>query len=88
MNEVFRGSLLERLSQQTFVNNNYRFKRFCSITLKTLDKYAPHKAKDTRGNETSFMTKDLSKNIMKRARLHNKYLKIMMEKTGNYIPKK
>ena len=49
-NEVFRESLLEKLSQQTFVNNDYGFERFCNITLKTLDKYAPRKAKHARCN--------------------------------------
>ena len=37
LNEVFRESLLEKLSQQTFVNNDYGFEKFCNITLKTLD---------------------------------------------------
>ena len=69
--EVFRGSLLWKLSQQAFVNNEYGFQKFCNI--KTLDKYAPRKAKHARGNQMPFMTKDLSKNIMKRSR--NKYLK-------------
>ena len=50
------------------------FEKFCNITLKTLDKYAPHKAKHARGNQMPFMTKDLSKNITKRSRLRNKYL--------------
>ena len=45
-----------------------------NITLKTLDKYAPHKSKHARGNQMPFMTKNLSKNIMKRSRLRNKYL--------------
>ena len=74
-NEVFRENLLGKLSQQTFVNNDYGFEKFCNITLKTLDKYAPRKAKHARGNQMPFMTKDLSKNIMKRSRLRNKYLK-------------
>ena len=73
-NEIFRESLLEKLSQQTFVNNEYGFEKFCNITLKTLDKYAPSKAKHARGNQMPFMTKDLSKNIMKISRLRNKYL--------------
>ena len=64
-NEVFRESLLGKLSQQTFLNNDYGFERFCNITLKTLDKYAPRKEKQARGNQMPFMTKDLSKNIMK-----------------------
>ena len=63
--------LLGKLSQQTFVNNDYGFEKFCNITLKTLDKYAPRKAKHARGNQTPFMAKDLSKN-MKRSRLHTK----------------
>ena len=74
-NEVFRESLLGKLSQQTFVNNDYGFEKFYNITLKILDKYAPRKTKHARGNQMAFMTKDLSKNIMKRSRLRNKYLK-------------
>ena len=74
-NEIFRESLLEKLSQQTFVNNDYGFEKFCNITLKTLDKYAPRKAKHARGNQIPFMTNDLSKNIMKKVTAtHNKYL--------------
>ena len=73
-NEIFRKRLLEKLSQQTFFNNDYGFEKFCNITLKTLDKYAQRKVKHVRGNQMPFMTKDLSKNIMKRSRLRNKYL--------------
>ena len=73
-NEIFRESLLEKSSQQTFLNNDYGFEKFCNITLKTLDKYAPRKTKHARGNQMPFMTKDLSKNIMKRSGLRNKYL--------------
>ena len=74
-NVAFRESILEILSQQTFVNNDYWFERFCNITVKTLDKYAPHKTKHARGNQMLFMTKDLSKNIRKRSRLRSKFLK-------------
>ena len=86
-NEVFKESLLGKLSQQTFVNNDYGFQMFCNITLKTLDKYAPSKEKHARGNQMPFMTKDVSKIIMKRSRLHNKYLK-NNKKIGNCIPNK
>ena len=64
-----------KLSQQIFVNNDYGFEKFCNITLKTLDKHDLRKAKHARGNQMPFKTKDLSKNIMKRSRLQNKYLK-------------
>ena len=73
-NEIFKESLLEKLSEQTFVSNDYGFQKFCNITLKTLDKYDPRKAKHARGNQMPFMTKDFSKNIMKRSRLCNKYV--------------
>ena len=85
-NEVITENLLGKVSRQTFVNNDYGFQKFCNITLKTLDKYAPRKAKHARGNQMPFMIKYLSKNIMKRSRLRNKYLKKIMKKIGNCMP--
>ena len=76
--------MLGKLSQQTFVNNDYGFEKFYNITLKILDKYAPRKTKHARGNQMAFMTKDLSKNIMKRSRLRNEYLKNNEEKRKLY----
>ena len=64
------------------VNNDYVFEKFCNITLQILDKYALRKAKDARANQMSFNTKGLSKNIMRKSRLRNNYLKIM-KKMGN-----
>ena len=86
-NEVFRESLLGKLSQQTFVNNDYGFDKFCYITLKIMDKYAPRKAKHPRDNKMPFMGKDLYKNIMKRSRLRNKYLKNNNEENGKLYVK-
>ena len=43
--KVFGKKLLEKLSQQTYVNNNYEFKKFCNITSKIMDKYVTRKAK-------------------------------------------
>ena len=86
--ELFGEILLKKLSQQTFLINNSGFEKFCYITLKTLDKCAPRKAKHARGNQMPFKTKDLSKNIIKRSRLRKKYLKIIMKKIGNRIPNK
>ena len=57
------------------MNNDYGFEKFCNTTLKTLDKYAPRKAKHANGNQIPFMTKDLSKIITKRLRLRNKHFK-------------
>ena len=83
-NEVFKESLLEKLYHQTFVNNDYGFQKFCNVTLKTLDKYAPRKTKHARGNQMPIMAKDLFKNIIKRSRVRKKYLKIV-KKIGNCI---
>ena len=66
-----------------FVNNDYESEKFCSITLKTLDKYAPRNAKHATGSNMPFMTKDLSKNMMKRSQLRNNCLKNNMKKIGN-----
>ena len=41
----------------------------------TLNSFAPIKKKYARGNQMPFMTKNLSKEIMTRSRLRNKYLK-------------
>ena len=38
-----------------------------------LNKHAPIKEKIVRGNEAPFMTKELSKTIIKRSKLKNRY---------------
>ena len=37
------------------------------------------------GNQMSFVTKDLPKDIMRRSRLRNKYLKYKTEEISSYI---
>ena len=73
-NEAFRISLEKRLSREVYVNNNDGLESFCKITMDTLNKVAPVKRKYARGNQMPFMTKELSKEIMARSRLKNKYL--------------
>ena len=70
------------------MNNDYGFEKFCNTTLKTLDKYAPRKAKHANGNQIPFMTKDLSKIIRKDYGYATNTLKIIMKKIGNCIPNK
>ena len=50
-------------------------KSFKETILSVFNKYAPIKKKYIRANEAPFMTKNLHKEIMKRSRLRNKYLK-------------
>ena len=66
--------MLEKLSKQVLVNNDDGFQRFCDINTKTLNKHAPSKKKYARGNQMSFLAKDLSKAVMTRSRLRNKFL--------------
>ena len=74
-NETFRVSLINNLPSEVFVNNDDGLQKFCKTTMDTLNSFAPIKKKYARGNQMPFMTKNLSKEIMTRSRLRNKYLK-------------
>ena len=73
-NEAYRESLLHEFTKG-FVNNNDGLQRFCDISINILNRHAPRKRKHARGNQMIFITKDLSKAIMKRSRLRNNFLK-------------
>ena len=83
-NEAFRY-LLEKLSKEVLVNNDDRFQRFCDINLKVLNKHAPQKIRYVRGNQLPFMTKQLSKEIIKGSRLRI-FLLNLSKKTWTYLP--
>ena len=70
-------------SQEVFVNNDDSLQRFCDISI--LNRHAPRKRKLARSNQMPFITKDLSKAIMKRSRLHNNFLKNRTGKIKPYI---
>ena len=74
-NEAFREYLLEKLSKEVFVNNDEGLQRICDINLQMLNQHAPQKIKYVRGNQMPFMTKQLPKQIMKRSRLRNNFLR-------------
>ena len=73
--EKFRDCLVNNLSNEVFSNNDNGLEKFCKTTMNTLNLFPPIKKKYARGNQMSFMTKDLSKEMMTRSRLRNKYLK-------------
>ena len=75
LNKVLRGSLLNEVRKEVFVSNHNGFKKFCNISSKILIQHAPLKTKYTRSNQMSFITKDLSKEIIKISRLRNNFLK-------------
>ena len=66
------------------MNNDCGFEKFCDMSIKHLNKHAPTK-KYKRGNQMPFVTKDLSKVIMKKFKLRNNYLKTKLMQTGCYI---
>ena len=73
--ELFRVSLINNLSNETFLNIDDGLEKFCKTTMDTLNSFAPIKKKYARVNQMSLITTNLSKQIMTRSRLRNKCLK-------------
>ena len=74
-NDTFRKDLIYKLSNEKFVINDDGMKRFYELSINVLNKHVPRKKKYARGNQMPFFKKELSKGIMTRSRLRNKYLK-------------
>ena len=74
-NDVFREELLSELLDVSIGENEEDFSNFLDICKKNVNYHAPCKQKYVRGNHLPFMNKTLSKEIMKRTRLRNKFLK-------------
>ena len=62
------------MSKENFAINDDGFRRFCEISLDSLDKHAPRKKKYVRGNQMPFFNKELSKATMTRTKLRNIFL--------------
>ena len=71
--DKFQNELLSNLAN---INRNDKsYDIFEKVFLETLNKYAPTKTKQIRANNAPFMNRTLSKAVMTRSRLRNKYLK-------------
>ena len=70
--ENFRNELQYKLLA---LNDDAKFEDFETIFMSILNKHAPMKEKLIRANNSPFMNKPLSKAIMTRSRLKNKFLK-------------
>ena len=68
---IFRNNLLKNLQDSNKETMSYD--DFKEIFIKVLNLYAPMKKKIVRGNNASFMNKNLSKAFMHRSKLKNKY---------------
>ena len=86
-NEAYRESLIHELSKEVFVNNDDVLQRFCDININILNRPALRNRKLARGNQMPFITKDLSKAIMKRSRLRNNFLKNKTEQNKTLYTK-
>ena len=75
-NDRYKDELTPKLSNIVSENNNIKLNEFLSICMDTLDQYAPYKQKYTRVNHLPFINKTTSKEIMKRTRFRNQFLKI------------
>ena len=62
------------VSLKDFDMNNFSFNELKTIFMELLNKVAPLKTKYLRANYSKFMTKELSKAIMRRAKLRNQCL--------------
>ena len=74
-NETFINSLKAKLNIQSISPDENGFLNFCKICTETLNNHAPRKRKTIRGNQSPFTNKEISKAIMKRTELRNKFLK-------------
>ena len=85
-NDRFREKVTSELSKVVFENSDKGFNKFLDVCKEALNMYAPLKKKYIRGNNSPFMNRILSKEIMKRSRLRNKFLKSKSEADKkNYV---
>ena len=76
----FRADLLSELSKANIEENEERLSEFLNTCKRILDRYAPRK-KYAIGNDMPFMNRALSKEIMRRTRLRNNFLKDRSEES-------
>ena len=71
----FRTQILRDFSTLHLSNDSPSLDLYVDICIRTLDVYAPKKKKYLRANSSPFMNKAISKIVMDRTRLRNKFLK-------------
>ena len=74
-NDKFKADLLSEFGKANIEENENRLNKLLNACKRILDIHAPRKQKYARGNHMPFMNKALSKEIMRRTRLRNKFLK-------------
>ena len=85
-NDRFREKVTSELSKVVLENSDKGFNKFLVVSKEALNMYASLKKKYIRGNNSPFMNRTLSKEIIKRSRLRNKFLKSKSEADKkNYV---
>ena len=72
-NDTFRNELLNELSRCDI--RNLSFSKFTGTNMKLIDRLAPIKQRYVRSNQQPFINKKVTKSIMNRSRLRNRFLK-------------
>ena len=72
---TFNRDLSNCLNDLSFLTVDDAFEQLIAHISNCLDKHAPLKQKNVRGNQSRFMNKELAKAIMVRSRLKSKYQK-------------
>ena len=82
----FKGKVTSELSKVVLENSDKGFNKFLVVCKEALNIYAPLKKEYIRRDNSPFMNRTLSKEIMKRSRLRNKFLKSKSEADKkNYV---
>ena len=75
-NKFYNRKFQETVVKESLTNTwNNDVSNFIDISMRSLDKHAPFEKKSIRGNHLPFMNKELSKAIMHRSKLRNKFLR-------------
>ena len=74
-NENISYHELDQINQSEIYQSEDPHSKLTEIFQEILQKHAPLKSKQVRGNHAPFMNKELSKVIVNKSRLRNKYLK-------------
>ena len=83
--DMFRSELLEELNNVN--SGTIVYSIFEKVCVRVLNRHAPLKEKYMRANNSPFMNKTLSKAVMNRSRLRNKFLKNPTDENRNNYTK-
>ena len=78
---------MQEFGKANIEENENGLKNLLNACIRILDIHAPRKQKYARGNHMPVMNKAMSKEIMRRTRLRNKFLKDTSEESKNKYSK-